>query len=186
MKKKPNAGWVARIVLISVTASMAFTLASTEILGRVGHVLAFLLLAVFIIIGILFDIIAVAVTVSTEAPFHSMAAHRQRGAAECLKLVRNADKTASVCGDVVGDVTGIISGATAVLITARLMQNFNTENLLLQLLIPGMVTGLTIGGKAVAKGFALNNNVAIVLKAGKSIDFFSRLTQPKKKRKPTK
>jgi len=173
MRKKTNFRWFIRVVFISVAASMVFTLASTEILGRAGFVISFAVLAVFILLGIVFDVIGVAVTAATESPFHSMGAHRERGAAESLRLVRNADKVGSFCNDVVGDVTGIISGTTAALIAARLIQGqgLPAENLVVPLLISGAVTGLTVGGKAAGKSIAINNSTAIVLRVGKLINF---------------
>ena len=168
---KTNYKWLIKIVLISVAASMAFTLASTEILGRTGYIVAFAILAVFVILGIVFDIIGVAVTAATEAPFHSMAVHRERGAAESLRLIKNAGKVSSFCNDVVGDVSGIVSGSTAAMIAARLAQGLNAENIIIPLLISGAVTGLTIGGKAAGKNLALNNSTAIVLRVGKLINF---------------
>ena len=173
MKTKTNYKWLIKIVLISVAISMVFTFASTEIMGRAGYILAFAVLAVFIILGIFFDIIGVAVTAATEAPFHSMAAHRERGAAECLRLIKNTDKVSSFCNDVVGDVSGIVSGSTAALVAARLMEGFNTENMLFPLLISGVVTGLMIGGKAAGKAFALNNSTAIIHRVGKLINLLS-------------
>jgi len=170
MKIKTNYKWLVKIVLISVVASMVFTLASTEILGSTGYIVAFAVLAVFIIIGIVFDIIGVAVTAVVEAPFHSMAAHHERGAAESLKMIKNADKVSSFCNDVVGDVTGIISGTTAALIAARLLEGLHTGKFLFPLLIPGVVTGLMVGGKAVGKTIAINNGIAIVLRVGKLIN----------------
>lgn len=166
MKTKKNIQWVIKIVLISIVASTVFTLASTEILGRTGYIISFSVLAVFIIIGIVFDIVGVAVTAAVEAPFHSMAAHKQRGAVEALRLIRNADRVSSFCNDVVGDVTGIVSGATAGLIAARLMESLNSEGMLFTLLISGVVTGLTVGGKAVGKNYAINNSTTIVLRVG--------------------
>ena len=133
--------------------------------------MAFVLLAVFILIGITFDIIAIAVTVASETPFHSMAARRERGATESLKLVRNASKVNSLCSDVVGDVTGIVSGTTAGLVAARLMLNLNNDYLILELLIIGVVTGLTIGGKAIGKVIAINRSTTIVHSVGKLISY---------------
>jgi len=172
MKRKTNIGWVIKIVLISVVASMVFTLASTEILGRAGYIVSFAILAVFIIIGIIFDMIGLAVATATEAPFHSMAAHHERGATESLRLIRNADKVTSFCNDVVGDVTGIISGTTAALIAARLMEGLSTQNLLFPLIISGAVAGLTVGGKAVGKVFTFNNSTVIVQRVGKVLNIF--------------
>jgi len=170
MKTKTNFRWLIKIVLISVAASMVFTLASTGLFGLTGYTVAFVILAVFIALGIVFDVIGVAVTVAAEAPFHSMAAHRERGAAESLRLIKNADKVSSFCNDVVGDVTGIISGTTAALIAARLMEGLDAVNLPFPLIISGIVTGLMVGGKAAGKTFAINNSTAIVLKAGKLIN----------------
>ena len=174
MKKKTNFKWLIKIVLISVAASMAFTLASAEVLGRAGYFFAFAILAVFVGIGIVFDMIGVAVTAAKEAPFHSMAARRERGATEALRLIKNADKASSFCNDVVGDVSGIVSGSTAAMIAARLMQGISAENALFSLLISGAVTGLTIGGKAVGKTIAFNNCTSIVFSVGKLIAAFRR------------
>ena len=62
--KKTNYRWIIRIVVITLIISMTFTFASAEILGSAGYVMAFVVLAVFIALGILFDIIGVAVTAS--------------------------------------------------------------------------------------------------------------------------
>jgi len=171
MKKKTNIRWLIKIILISMAASVVFTLASTEILGRAGYIISFVILALFIIIGIVFDVIGVAVTAATEAPFNSMATRRQRGATEALKLIRNANRVTCYSNDVIGDVTGIVSGTTAALIAARLMKGFNTENLLFPLMIAAIVTGLTVGGKAIGKTLAFNKSTEIVLSVGKMLNF---------------
>jgi len=166
MKKKTNIKWLIKIVLISLVASIVFTLASTEILGNTGYIMSFAILAIFIIVGIVFDVIGIAVTAASEAPFNSMATRRQSGAAEALRLIKNANRVTCYCNDVIGDVTGIISGTTAALIAARLMDGFNTESLLFPVLISAIVTGLTVGGKAVGKTLAFNKSTEIVLKVG--------------------
>ena len=167
MKKKTNIKWLIKIILISLVASVVFTLASTEILGRTGYIISFAILAIFIIVGIIFDVIGIAVTAAHEAPFNSMATHRQRGASESLKLIKNANRVTCYCNDVIGDVTGIVSGTTAALFAARLMEGFNTESLVFPLMISAAVTGLTVGGKAVGKTFAFNKSTEIVLAVGK-------------------
>ena len=132
--------------------------------------MSFAILAAFIIIGIVFDVIGIAVTAANEAPFNSMATRRQRGAAESLRLIKNANKVTCYCNDVIGDVTGIVSGTTAALIAARLMEGFNTENILFPLIISAVVTGLTVGGKAIGKTLAFNKSTEIVLSAGKLLN----------------
>ena len=171
MKNKINVKWLLKVILISLVTSVVFTLASTEILGRTGYVVSFAILAVFIVLGIIFDVIGIAVTAATEAPFNSMATRRQRGAAESLRLVKNANKVTCYCNDVIGDVTGIISGTTAALIAARLMDGLSTEGVIFPVAISAIVTGLTVGGKALGKTLAFNKSTEIVHGVGKMLAF---------------
>lgn len=175
MKNKVNFKWLIQIVLISFSVSVVFTFASSEILESAGYILAFIVLAIFIGIGILFDIIGVAVTTATPAPFHSMASHKERGAAEALRLMKNAEKVSSICNDVVGDISGIVSGSTSAIIVANLMRDLSTESVLISLAVSGLVAALTIGGKALGKTFAMNSGTTIVLYVGKIMSFINRL-----------
>ena len=183
MKVKADFKWVIRIIAVSIALSMAFSLVSEAALGEAGYVLAFIVLAVFIFIGVVFDIIGVAVTSAQEAPFHSMASHREKGAAESIKLLRNAEKVSSICNDVVGDICGIMSGATAAVIVGNIAKGLGWGSTLFQIIISGVVAGLTIGGKAIGKTVAMNNNVEIVLFVGRFIESFGRLFRRKKGRK---
>jgi CBS domain containing-hemolysin-like protein len=169
MKTKTNPWWIAKITVISMVVSMAFTFASTKILGSAGYVMAFVVLAVFILLGIVFDIVGVSVTAASMAPFHSMAAKKEPGAMEALRLIRNAEKVSSICNDVVGDISGIISGTTSALIVTKLMTDLSTGNILIQLGISALVTGATVGGKAFGKTLAISNSTRIVLDVGKLI-----------------
>jgi CBS domain containing-hemolysin-like protein len=167
-------GWVVRVTVTAVAMSAVFTLVSSKTLAGAGFLPAVLALALFILVGILFDVVGVAVTAAREAPFHAMASHRERGAKEAIWLIRNANKVSSVCNDVVGDIAGIVSGTTAALIVGRLVTAFSWSELLVQLVISGLVTGLTIGGKAAGKIFALTRTTAIVLRAGQLVGIFRR------------
>ena len=80
LKNKVNKKWIIQIVTASFIISVAFNFASSEILGNAGYITAFIALAFFVGLGIVFDIVGVAVTSATPAPFHSMASHRERGA----------------------------------------------------------------------------------------------------------
>ena len=108
--------WAIQVFFLSVVLSAVLSLASEEALDGAGMALAFVVLACFILLGIVFDIIGVAVTAADERPFHSMAAHKTPGAREALGLIRKASKVSSFCNDVVGDICGIISGSTAAII----------------------------------------------------------------------
>ena len=158
-KKKPpqkpkavNTAWVGLITVISFALSVVMSYISNEALASAGTILSFAVLLLFIV----FDMIGVASTSATEKEFHSMAAHRVRGAREAVWMVRNAEKVSSICNDVVGDICGIISGATGALIVAHITSGVSAGlKVTVSLLITGLVSALTIGGKADGKGIAV-------------------------------
>ena len=161
--KKADIRWVFRVVTWSVVLAIVFTFLSSAVLEEAGYVLAFGVLLTLIIVGILFDMIGVAVTAGDATPFHSMAAHRGWGGKEAIRLIKNADRVASFCNDVVGDITGIISGTTMAAIALRLTRDFSLSSMLVNLCISGLVVGLTIGGKALGKTIAIRDSATIVL-----------------------
>ncbi|MBR5381210.1 MAG: hypothetical protein IK136_01175 [Oscillospiraceae bacterium] len=175
MKRKADKRWIALVVGLSVCISVVLSFASERALDGAGYIVAFLVLLAFIAVGIFFDIIGVAVTTAVETPFHSMASHRELGAAEAIGLLRKAEKVSSVCNDVVGDIAGIVSGATAAVIVVSLARDLSVRNAVLQLAVTGIVSGVTIGGKAVGKTIAINNSTQIVLSAGKVLYFIAHL-----------
>ena len=166
--------WIIKITLVSIVTSMVFTLVSTEVLAGAGYIAAFAVLIFFVALGVVFDVIGVAVTAAILAPFHSMAAHHERGATEAISLIKNADKVSSVCNDIVGDISGIVSGSMAALVAARIAIGSSTNVLIMQLIISGAVTGLMIGGKAFGKNFAINNTNKIILRIGKLLSLFKK------------
>ena len=165
--KKTDVRWVVRVVLVSVVLAAVFTLASTVALEGAGYVVAALVLFVLILIGILFDIIGVAVTAAQETPFHSMAARQTAGAKEAIWLVKNASRVSSFCSDVVGDITGIISGTTMAVLAVRLAADFRLAHIGVNLAISGVVVGLTIGGKAWGKVMAIHGSTNIVFRTAR-------------------
>lgn len=170
--QKTDTRWIFRIVLGSFALSAILTFLSAEALENAGLILAFAVLTAFILLGILFDVIGVSVTAADEKPFHSMAAHKQPGAAEALRLIRNAEKVSSFCNDVVGDISSIVSGTTAAVIVSRLMEHLGTDSILVSLVVSGLVSAVMIGGKALGKTAAINNSTNIVYFVGKIAHFF--------------
>ena len=151
-----NTKWVATIMPVSFVLSVVMSYLSNEALGSSGTFLSFVVLFFFIALGIVFDMIGIAAASATEKEFHSMAAHRVRGAKEAVWMTRNAEKVSSICNDVVGDICGIVSGATGALIVANITAGMNgVQVVLISLLVTGMISALTIGGKAAGKGVAI-------------------------------
>ena len=166
-KTPSHARWVIRVFLIAVALSAAMSLCSGAVLEDAGYVTATLILLLFIALGILFDIIGVAVTAANPKPFNSMAAHRVKGAKEALYLIRNAEKVASFCNDVVGDICGIVSGSTAAVIVTALQRDFSTTNVMISIGVTALISGLTIGGKALFKKVAINECTAVVYRVAR-------------------
>lgn len=173
-KKEGRFRWAIQVFFISVVLSAVLSLASDQALSGADIPLAFAVLACFIGLGILFDIIGVSVTAADERPFHSMAAHKTPGAREALGLIRKASKVSSFCNDVVGDICGIISGSTAAIIVTRLQEAFSLRSVVISLAITALVSGLTIGGKAVGKTFAIEKSTAVLQLVGRVLHLFSR------------
>ena len=96
--------WVVTIFLVTIVVSGVISLISDEVMENSGMAVAFLILLIIVMVGIIFDIIGVAVTSADEKPFHSMAARKVPGAKESIKLLRNAERVSSICNDVVGDI----------------------------------------------------------------------------------
>ena len=136
--------------------------------GRGWALQVFLLvLAVFIGLGIVFDMIGVAVTAADPKPFHSMAAHKEKGAREAIRLLQNANQVSSVCNDVVGDICGIVSGSTAAVIVTHLQRDFSTSSVLISIGATALISGITIGGKALGKTVAINQCTSVVYRVAR-------------------
>lgn len=177
-KKSKSAGklrWLVTVFLLSLVISATFSLLSQKLLHSASVFGAFLILFAIIAIGILFDLLGVAVTAADERPFHSMASRKVPGANEAIRLLRSAGKVSSICCDIVGDICGVISGAAAALIAVSAFAQMHSVPLtVLQLLLSALAASLTITGKAYSKYIALDNSTAIVHAAGRVIHFFRR------------
>ena len=169
--------WVVTIFIITILISGMISFVSDRIMETSTIAVAFVILMVIVLIGIIFDIIGVAVTSADEKPFHSMAARKVPGGVEAIRLLRNAERVSSICNDVVGDICGVVSGSASATIAAQVLQNFDfSMPQLVSLLMSAFVAGLTVGGKAVGKTVAINSCTKIVSGVGRIIYFISHLT----------
>ena len=157
-----NYNWIIKIILASFIISIIFTLISETVIPNVGIILGIILTLTFILIGVIFDMIGVAVATAEEAPFHSMASKKVKCAKMALYLKKNADKVSSFCNDVVGDICGIVSGSTGAVIAIKISEFKNFNSLIITLIVMGFISALTIGGKALFKGLAMKNNNTIL------------------------
>lgn len=173
-KKKNNTKWLITITLLAFTISFVFSLVSELTLSKVNLIIGIIILILFITIGIIFDMIGVAVTSTTESPLHAMSAKKIKGAKKAVTFKQNADRVSSFCNDVIGDICGIISGSAGVTITATISKSYNLDAFWVGLVITAIVAALTIGGKAVCKGIAMKNSNKIVYLTAKVLSIFEK------------
>ena len=181
--------WVVTIFLVTIFISGAISLLSDVIMSGSTMVVAFLILLAIIFVGIIFDVIGMAVATADEKPFHSMAARKVPGAQEAIALLRNAERVSSICNDVVGDICGVVSGSASATIAAQILSNFEmTWPQIVSLAMSALAAGLTVGGKAIGKSFAVNSCTSIVHSVGRMLytlkhlpDLFRKKRQAKKK-----
>lgn len=168
--KKNNTIWILTVTVMSFLISSILTIASSDVLKEAGIIIAFFVIFIIIMINIMFDIIGTAVTAANETPFHAMASRKLYAAKQSIKLIRNADKVSNVCNDVVGDICGIISGAAGAYIVFRIIGSSDTITVT-ELVVTGMITAFTVGGKALGKGIAIRNSNYIIYKVSVVIKF---------------
>lgn len=176
-KKNNNSNWIIKITLIAFIISFIFSFISEIALSNTGIVVGIIILFVFILLGVIFDMVGVAVTASDEKPIHSMNARKVKGADVATKFKKNADKVSSFCNDVVGDICGIISGSAGVVIATSLTKIIKIEPLYITLTVTAIIAALTIGGKALGKGIAMKNSNNILFTFSKIVSYFYK---PKK------
>ena len=176
--------WVVTIFIVTIFISGTISLLSDLIMENSSMAVAFLILLAIILIGIIFDIIGMAVASADEKPFHSMAARKVPGAQEAIKLLRNAERVSSICNDVVGDICGVVAGSASATIAVQILKEFDFSwPQIVSLAMSALAAGLTVGGKAIGKSFAVNSSTTIVHAVGKIVGLLNNKPQAKDKKK---
>lgn len=169
-KKNSNNSWVIGIAITTFILSLTFSFISNTAISKLNMVVGLLVLALVIAIGVIFDLIGVAVTVANEEDFHAQASKKIKGAKTSIKLIRNSAKVSNFCADVIGDICGVLSGAISAMIALKLTENFGMPSEI-QFVFSAIVASVTVGGKAITKGIAKSNSTKIVGFVSKFISF---------------
>ncbi|WP_199622837.1 hypothetical protein [Paenibacillus alkalitolerans] len=168
---KNSIQWSVLIAILTFILASVFSIVSTAILEGVSWAAGMAIVFIIILIGIVFDMMGLASASAKETPFHAMAAEKVPGAKHAIAIVRNADRFSNFCNDVIGDIAGIISGTASALVVVKLVGSAADGEQMLTaaatILFSGVVSALTVGGKAVGKSFAIHYSTAIVLYVGK-------------------
>ena len=172
-KKNSNLRWIITIFFVTILISATISFLSSSIMEDAGLIEAFIVLLIIVLLGIVFDIIGVAVMSANDKPFHAM---------EALALLRNAEKVSSFCNDVVGDICGVVSGSASAVIAVKALTQINSDTVS-QLLMSALVAAVTIAGKACGKNIAMTRSVWIVTMVSKPIYYIKSLFRKKKRKK---
>ena len=154
--KKKAASWVLIVFFLSFGLSMLMSWSSSAALAGAGIAVAALTVLLLVAIGIITDIIGMAVASADQPPFVAMAAKKLPGAKQALWLIKNAAKVSSVCNDVAGDICGVVS------------------TFYIGIVVAGFIAALTVGGKALGKGFAIRRSREIVFFVGRCLTLFKK------------
>lgn len=170
------------VTLISIPLSGVFDTA-TVFLDGVPWYLGIIIVIFIVFIGAFFDMIGVAAAAAKEPPFHAMASKRIFGARFAIRIVRNAERVASVCSDVIGDIAGVLSGATALAVGEQIgtvfeLHGWGKESISIGLTV--MATAMTIGAKACGKTMAVYFPTTIILFASRTAEGTLTLFQGRK------
>lgn len=182
-KKQKNLWWIwpVKIFAVALILSFSFSFLSEFIFSKVGIIVSIIVAVVILVVGIIFDMIGVAVTAAEIEPFNAMRSRRVYGADISMKLIKNAEKVASICNDVIGDICGILTGAAGATIAVKLIQDSMGDFVKIAIIsaVSATIAGLTIFGKACLKKVAIDKSTSIILKTGK---FLSVLSFKKRKK----
>ena len=170
-EKKDNAElkWIITAFVITFLLSIVFSFICTNAISALELLPAVIILILTIFVGIIFDIIGLAVTVAKEEELHAKASKKVKGAKKSIKLIRNSTMVSNICADVIGDICGVISGSISALITMKITEKFGLT-FDIQFIISAIVASLTVGGKAIGKGVAKKNSTSIVHTLGRLLE----------------
>lgn len=172
-KEQSEMKWVVQSFVMTFVLSLIFSYVSTNGVSKLSLLPAILILILVIFLGIIFDIIGVAVTVANEEEFHAKATKKVEGSKNSIQLIKNAPKVANICADAIGDICGVLSGSISALISIKITSYMNLP-FDMQFVLSALVSAVTVSGKAFGKGIANKNSTAIVHKVGIILNRFKK------------
>ncbi len=172
MKSKTK--WILIVFLLSFILSVIFSAISTAMSEMFNTIILTITIIVVISIGILFDMIGVAVLTCKESNLHAKASKKMKGAKQAISLIKNSTKVSSICNDVIGDICGIVSGSLGAALTLDILGVINISTVAMTAIVTATISALTVGFKAVFKDVAEKNSDAIVYTCGKILSIFKK------------
>ncbi len=166
--KKRNLRWAFKTLILSISLSIVFSVVSQSLFPKLSIFLSLFVIAFFIIVSVVFDMISVAVTSIDENAIKKY--EKEKGYNTALKLCQIKERVSSFCGDVVGDICGILSGAGGVSLVVNMNLTDPNVYFIVTCVISSLIAGLTIFGKAMMKGYSVENCDIVVMKTGRILE----------------
>ena len=173
-KKKGVKLWALKIFFITLILTAGVSVISESLMGNLPTVAAVFIILIIILIGIVFDLIGIAVATCELKPFIAMASKKIKRAKSAIRLLKNADIVANICGDVVGDICGIVSGAAGVAVAIKVAMTGSVREIVWVIIISSIIAALTVAGKAAGKTIAIKKNKEIVSFVASLVMVFAR------------
>lgn len=155
--------WTWRVFLLSFGISVVLSFASESAAEGMNPVLSCLVLLCFIVFGIVFDVIGIAIATADGSVFNAMASRNVKGARAALWFISKSAVMATFCNDVIGDVSGVLCGTMASVIALSVASSLHLNLLFTSILFTAFTSALIVGGKALFKRIAMKKSNDIVL-----------------------
>ena len=166
--KKNNMKWAVKTLILSISLSIVFSFLSQSLFPKLSIFLSIFIIIFFIIVSVIFDMIGIAVASVSLDKLEMF--KNEKGFKTACKLCENTEKVSSFCGDVVGDICGILSGAGGVSLVLSMNIHESNVYFVVTCLISSLIAGLTIFGKAVMKGYAVERCDRVVMLTGQFME----------------
>ena len=166
--------WIVIVTICAFFMSVVFSSTMELVTNKLSLILGALLIICVIIVGVLFDIVGVAITACDIKPFNSMAAKKVRGSKTAIELIKNREKVSAFCNDVVGDVCGVVSGSVGIILAVMISDIIHNNSIIITVMVTAVISALTIGSKALGKSYAISKSDKIVFRFSKIISIFKK------------
>ena len=166
---KNSARWAFKALILSVSLSIVFGMFSQSLFPALPAFLSVLIIFFFIFISVIFDMIGVSFTTLSKNDLNGLSGQNTAFLETLSRLFENKDKISSFCGDIVGDICGILSGAGGVSLVFNMNLQDSNVNFIATCIISSVIAGLTIFGKAIMKGYAVQNCRKVAIVTAKTI-----------------
>ncbi|OGO88535.1 MAG: hypothetical protein A2Y15_01320 [Clostridiales bacterium GWF2_36_10] len=172
LKKRSQKRWIITAFALSFCITAVLSFGSGEVVSELDVFVAIPVLLFIIFVGIVFDMVGLAVAIADIKPFNSMASRRLKTGKKGVWLIKNAEKVSSFCGDLIGDISGVLSGATGAALAAKLF--IGRGSVLLTLAMTSLIAATMVGSKAIGKLLAVKHSDKIVLYTARVLSGFKK------------